>query len=179
MPNKTIYVADGDLPLYQRAQELAGGSLSAAITTALRRYVDQKDGQDEGFEEITVKVGIKGAQRKQRFVGLRLGEWNQNVGNRVEMFRIYRARSGRFVLHVERSEDWHYGSEYSDKRGGRQDWRTVLGIGIGDTRWGVIPAESRLEVFDTLDEMRDKIPTEYFELVTAAAAMPPVEDLDI
>ena len=31
VPNKTIYVSDGDLPLYQRAQELAGGNLSAAI----------------------------------------------------------------------------------------------------------------------------------------------------
>ena len=40
MPNKTIYVSDGDLPIYQRAQELAGGNLSSAITTALRRYVD-------------------------------------------------------------------------------------------------------------------------------------------
>jgi len=28
---RTIYVSDGDLPLYQRAQELAGGNLSSAI----------------------------------------------------------------------------------------------------------------------------------------------------
>ena len=41
MPNKTIYVSDGDLSLYQRAQELAGGNLSAAISAALRRFVDQ------------------------------------------------------------------------------------------------------------------------------------------
>lgn len=31
MPNKTIYVSDDDMPLYQRAQELAGGSLSSSI----------------------------------------------------------------------------------------------------------------------------------------------------
>ena len=29
VPNKTIYVSDGDLPIYQRAQELAGDNLSA------------------------------------------------------------------------------------------------------------------------------------------------------
>ena len=34
VPNKTIYVSDGDLPLYQRAQELAGGNLSSAISRA-------------------------------------------------------------------------------------------------------------------------------------------------
>ena len=34
MPNKTIYVADGDLPLFDRAQELTGGNLSATITRA-------------------------------------------------------------------------------------------------------------------------------------------------
>src|SRR6266581_2750040 len=54
VPNKTIYVSDGDLPLYQRAQELAGDNLSAAITAALRRYVDIEEGRREGFDEITV-----------------------------------------------------------------------------------------------------------------------------
>ena len=32
VPNKTIYVSDGDMPLFQRAQELASGNLSAAIS---------------------------------------------------------------------------------------------------------------------------------------------------
>jgi hypothetical protein len=40
VPNKTIYVSEGDLPVFQRAQELEGGNLSAAIAGALRRYVD-------------------------------------------------------------------------------------------------------------------------------------------
>ncbi len=34
MPNKTIYVSDADLPVFQRAQELTGGNLSAAISKA-------------------------------------------------------------------------------------------------------------------------------------------------
>ena len=38
MPNKTIYVSDDDLPLYKKAQELAG-NLSSAISIALRKYV--------------------------------------------------------------------------------------------------------------------------------------------
>src|SRR6187200_2304177 len=43
VPNRTIYVSDDDQPLYQRAQELAGGNLSGAISTALKRYVESED----------------------------------------------------------------------------------------------------------------------------------------
>ena len=52
VPNKTIYVSDGDLKVFQRAQELAGGNLSAAIANALRRYVDVQEGLKEGFAEF-------------------------------------------------------------------------------------------------------------------------------
>ena len=37
MPNKTIYIADQDLDLFERAQQRAGTSLSAIIVEALRR----------------------------------------------------------------------------------------------------------------------------------------------
>ena len=105
MPNKTIYVSDGDLPLYDRAQKLAGDNLSAAISAALRRYVDVEEGQREGFDEITVRVG-PGKGRKVRFTGVLLGEWVNSSFNRVETFRVYRSRMGKFVLHVERSPDY-------------------------------------------------------------------------
>src|SRR5215475_9437508 len=58
VPNKTIYVSDGDLPVFQRAQEIAGGNLSAAISNALKRYVDIAEGLQEGFDDVVVRVGI-------------------------------------------------------------------------------------------------------------------------
>ena len=87
MPNKTIYVSDGDLPLYRRAQELAGDNLSAAISAALRRYVDVEEGRREGFDEIIVRVG-PGKGRKVRFTGVLLGEWVNSSFSRVETFRV-------------------------------------------------------------------------------------------
>jgi hypothetical protein len=96
VPNKTIYVSDGDLSLYQRAQELAGGNLSAAISAALRRYVDVEEGRRTGFDEIVVRVG-PGKGRKVRFVGILLGEWLNTSFSRVETFRVYRGRTGKFV----------------------------------------------------------------------------------
>ena len=124
VPNKTIYVSDGDLPLYQRAQELAGGNLSAAIAAALRRYVDVEEGRREGFDEITVRVG-PGTGRKVRFTGVLLGEWVNTSTSRVETFRVYRGRTGKFVLHIERQPDY----TIVDAEGKPAGWRGYLGIG--------------------------------------------------
>ncbi len=60
VPNKTIYVSDGDLSLFQRAQELAGGNLSAAIAKALRRVIDTTVGLNVGCDVFTVRVGLGG-----------------------------------------------------------------------------------------------------------------------
>jgi hypothetical protein len=80
MPNKTIYVSDADLPVFQRAQELVGGNLSAAISKALRRLVEVEEGRLEGYEEITVRVGV-GATKLQRFQGVLLVDWNRTTGD--------------------------------------------------------------------------------------------------
>jgi len=172
MPNKTIYVSDDDLKLFQRAQELAG-SLSAAIVTALRRYVDTEEGRLEGYDEITVKVG-PGAGRKQRFVGVLLGEWGRTVAKRTEIFKVYRSRTGKFVVHTERSADW----AWSGSEGGwRENWRGHLGI--GDQHWGSTTGERSLQVADTIEDLRALIPKELYEMVATAARQPPIEDLDI
>jgi EXLDI family protein len=172
VPNKTIYVSDGDLPLYQRAQELAGGNLSAAISSALRRYVDMEDGRREGFDEITVRVGPK-AGRKVRFSGVLLGTWGNSTSGRAEIVNVYRSRSGKFVIHIQRTPDWT-ARDPDGKPGGWRSW-----LGLGDFSWVGSTGESTLEVVDTVDKLRGKIPPELFDLVAAAAQQPVVEDLDI
>ena len=172
MPNKTIYVSDGDLPIYERAQELAGNNLSAAIAAALRRYVDVEEGKREGFDEIIVRVGL-GKGRKVRFTGVLLGEWLNTSPSRVENFRVYRGRKGKFVLHVERSADY----TMVDAEGKPAGWRGYLGI--GNISYGGTPGESTLEVIGTLEELRDKIPPQLYDMVAGHAQRPAVEDLDI
>jgi EXLDI family protein len=172
VPNKTIYVSDGDLPLYQRAQELAGDNLSAAISAALRRYVDIEEGLREGFDEIIVRVGL-GKGRKVRFTGVLLGEWVTSSLNRVDAFRVYRGRKGKFVLHVERGPDY----TMVDADGKPAGWRGYLGI--GGVSYGNAPGESTLEVLATLEELRERIPPQLYDMVAGAAQRPPVEDLDI
>ena len=172
VPNKTIYVSDGDMPIYRRAQELAGDNLSAAISAALRRYVDVEEGRREGFDEIIVRVG-PGKGRKVRFTGVLLGEWVNSSFSRVETFRVYRGRTGKFVLHVERSPDY----TAVDAEGKPAGWRGYLGI--GNISYGNSPGESTLDVVATLEELRERIPPQLYDMVAGSAQQPAVEDLDI
>ena len=172
VPNKTIYVSDGDVPLYRRAQALAGGNLSAAISAALRRYVDVEEGRREGYDEIVVRVGA-GRGRKIRFTGILLGEWVNASFNRVESFRVYRSRKGNFVLHIERTPDY----TMLDAEGKSAGWRGYLGI--GNISYGNSPGESTLEVIATLEELHERIPTQLYDIVTGPAKQPALEDLDI
>jgi len=172
VPNKTIYVADGDLKLYRRAQELAGGNLSAAITGALRRYVDVQEGMREGFDDVVVRVGV-GSGRKVRFTGALVGEWVDSRSRTGDHYRVWRGRAGKYVVHMERNPDFWM----VDAEGRPAGWRGHLGI--GDVRYGSSPKESTLEVAATVDELREKVPPELFDMVTRAARQPTVEELDI
>ena len=172
MPNKTIYVSDGDLATFRRAQELAGDNLSAAIAAALRRYVEVEEGRREGFDEVIVRVG-PGKGRKVRFVGILIGEWVNSTSGRFETFRVYRGRSGKFVLHIERSADF----TMVDAEGKPAGWRGHLGI--SSVSYGSSPGDSTLEVVESLDELRERVPPQLYDMVAGAAPLPPVEDLDI
>src|SRR3954462_7998413 len=172
MPNKTIYVSDADLPVFQRAQELVGGNLSAAISRALHRLVEVEEGRLEGFEEITVGVGV-GAKKLQRFQGVLLAEWNRSTGGGEQHYRVYRTRTGRFAVHATHPKQWVH---VAGKDGQLTGWRKHF---AADQQYGETPAVSTLEVFETVEELRAAAPAELAALVEAYAAQPEVEDLDI
>jgi EXLDI family protein len=175
VPNKTIYVSEGDVPLFDRAQQLAGGNLSQAIAKALKRWVDAAEGLGEGYQDVHVRVGL-GNGRKVRFVAALVGEWRTaGVGDvmREERYRVYQGRTGKYVLHVER------GAGYSalNSEGKSAGWRGWMGV--GDVNYTELPKEATLEVLASIDELRDKVPAELFSMVERAARVPTVEDLDI
>jgi EXLDI family protein len=172
VPNKTIYVSNGDLPLYQRAQELAGDNLSAAISAALRRYVDIEDAKQMGYDEIKVRVGT-GKGRRVRFTAIFLGEWANTNNTGQERFRVWRGRTGKYVVHVERSP----GFTMVDQDGKSAGWRGYLGI--GNLSYGSSAAQATLEVVSSLDELRERIPPQLYDMVSRAPSEPEVEDLDV
>ena len=52
--NKTIYLKDGEGPLWERARELAGDKLSPVIVSALKQFVVVKEAESKGFQRIEV-----------------------------------------------------------------------------------------------------------------------------
>ncbi len=57
MPNKTIYVREADREVWEKAERLAGGSVSALITEALRRYVEETELKEQtGMETLEVEL---------------------------------------------------------------------------------------------------------------------------
>jgi EXLDI family protein len=172
MPNKTIYVSDADLPVFQRAQELTGGNLSSAISKALRRLVEVEEGRLQGFDEVTVRVGV-GGTKLQRFQGVLLADWNRTTSSGAEHYRVYRTRTGRFAVHVARPKGFVHSA---GKDGDLTGWRKHFSA---DQQWGEVPASAALTVFETFEELRAAVPAELAALVEVYATEPEVEDLDI
>jgi EXLDI family protein len=166
MPNKTIYVADTDLPLYEKAQALAGGNLSAAIANALKRYVSEAG---EESSEIVVTVTEDGAQTKKRFRGHLVVEQRVRTpdGARSASYRVYRTEKGRYAVWSRIEPDWS-GKQWQDWAG-YSDWQSEW--------WR---AESRLDVYETLDDLQGNIPDALYRKAQRWAETGSViEDLDI
>ncbi|MGH2515766.1 MAG: EXLDI protein [Ktedonobacterales bacterium] len=112
MPNKTIYVADADLAVFEHAQELAGENLSATIAQALRRFVEVVEARSRGLDLVTLKVGSKGMYTNKQFMGRELakqrnhGERQPGVPPRVTTSVVFQTAKGKFVLYVRTSPDW-------------------------------------------------------------------------
>ena len=121
---------------------------------------------EEGFDEIIVRVG-PGKGRKVRFAGVLLGEWVDTSLSRVETFRVYRGRTGKFVVHIERGPDF----TMVDERG--QAGRLArLPRHRRNVSYGTTPGESTLEVVESLDELRERIPPQLYDMVAGSAQQP-------
>ncbi len=164
MPNKTIYVADADMPIFERAQQLAGGNLSATIAQALRRFVEIAEAKEDDFEEITVRVGSV-AQVHKRFMGRLLteGHARELKGATRVTYRVYLTMRGKFALSVEDVADLS-GSEW---------WTYKLRNPRSEKVF-------RFDVFDTVEDLRGAVPQEVYVAAVQTLNNPDgIEILDI
>jgi EXLDI family protein len=199
VPNKTIYVSDDDLPLLERAQEVAGTNLSSAIVQALRRFVEVEEAKKGGLEEVTVTVGPPGGHRRKRFLGARLARWLQKsaTGKGTEVLSVYRTAGRRFALHTQTLPDWKFSwgdpgfmeglknHAESTQRGLLTALSKLAGINWDDLKsmgWSEPYKESSsysLMVLETLEDLKGRVPEELFTAVAQAMNLPDVEELDI
>ncbi|QBD80590.1 EXLDI protein [Ktedonosporobacter rubrisoli] len=168
MPNRTIYVADADVPLFEKAQSLVGGNLSAAIAEALRRFVREREQQVSGFEEVTVKLG-KNVHSYKRFQGRRLasGRMLEEDGTREVSYRIYQTPKNNLAVYVSNTPNWNYWTDRK-KRPGKNtpvNWDSEEWSDVDWSRWSGNDSEYRLEIFASLEELEHNVPDELYETV--------------
>jgi EXLDI family protein len=188
LPNKTIYVADDDLPLFERAQELAGANLSAAVVRALRRYIEVEEARQRGLDEITVIVNTEGAHRRKRFLGQRLVRWLQATpdGKGTEVLNVYLTAGNRYALHTRVIADWEVAWGDPDVTRHPKNWGIADGIIKRLSSWGYDDWDTykdagdySLQVFETLEAMKPHVSSALFTMVNQAMQGPEIEDIDI
>lgn len=190
MPNRTIYVADADVPIFEKAQQLAGGNLSAAIANALRYFVEKEEARQNGFQDITVKVGRGRPYLQKQFRGRQLAKRRLSIQNdaRLLTITVYQTAKGRFAVYTKNQPNWEGWSHRWSKRSGRGvaiDVDVDVDVDWSDWQqaqdwWSYYQQdEYRLDVYDTLDELKDNIPEEMYEAITRYLKGEDVEILDI
>ncbi len=189
MPNRTIYVADADMPIFEKAQQLAGDNLSATIVQALRRFVETEEAKVSGFEEITVGVGKGRPYLRKQFRGRLIAKRRLPVqdGTKWLVLVIYQTAKGRFALHTRYAANW---SGWSNKQGktnkfnkgyeGDLQWDWEWNWDMSSHDWSsAYEDDQRLEVYDTLDELKEQIPEELYEAIAQYLRGGDIEILDI
>jgi EXLDI family protein len=187
MPNKTIYVSDDDLPLFERAQELAGANLSSAIVRALRRFIELEEAKQKGFDEVTVIVNSEGAHRRKRFIGQRLVRWTQPTANGkgAVIINVYRTAGKRYVLHTRTLPEWELAWGDPELTMDPKQWGVGNGLLQKILSWGFdyeqfkTSGDYTFEVVETIEGLKQHVSSELYQAVSGALEGPEIEDLDI
>jgi EXLDI family protein len=193
MPNRTIYVADADLPIFEKAQKLAGDNLSSTIVQALRRFVEAEEARTSGFEEITVKVGKGQPYMHKQFQGRLLAKRRLSIqgGSRLLALSVYQTAKGRFAVHSRNTPNWSSWTSKTRKSGhsraqswSNADWNVDWNVDWSnwdDYDWSAYyqDNELRLDVYDTLEDLKENIPEELYIAITQFLTGGEIEILDI
>jgi len=154
MPNKTIYVREGDRELWERAEKMAGGSLSGLLAEALRRYIAEREstGNDDA-DEIIVEIESRGRMLKKRFYGRWLVDPSEEIrtgepGHDAAMaWGVAVSRMGKIVVYTYHVND-------------------------GSKRW--------LDYYDSLDEAeKDVLPADIAGMAADELGIDHIQDLRI
>lgn len=120
MPQTTIYIKEEDLPVFERAKQIAGEeSLSSVIAQAVRQFVTTHETREKGYEEIKLLVGREDMERTKRFVGRFLAEEEVYVGktndrrDRRWKLTAYETAKGKIVIFAKYITLWQHEMSHS------------------------------------------------------------------
>jgi hypothetical protein len=120
--NKTVYLRDSEVPIWEKARELSGDKLSPIIVSALRQFVKEKDAQPNGYERILLQFNDAldhNLPKKKAFYG----RWLIDLSKPLQLpdeqnyeFDIYSvaetARGGVVVYKHTASQEWMSGHKF-------------------------------------------------------------------
>jgi len=186
VPNKTIYVSDDDLPLFERAQELSGSNLSSAIVRALRRFIEIEEARHRELDEITVIVNTDGAHRRKRFLGQRLARRLEKIpkGKGTEIQNVYRTAGKRYALHTRTMTDWELSWGDPEQVGDPNNWGIGSNLLQKIMSWGYDwetfkeSGDYSLQVFETLEDLKAHVSNDFCKVVSLAMDGPDIEELN-
>lgn len=140
MPNKMIYVSEADLPIFERAQQLAGSSLSAVIARALRLFVQAEEARARQPQAPTTEAASTREFMRRSFRGRRLArQTTHTADDRLVNQIVSQNARGKLVLYTKEVPHW---SSYN-----QDDWTT----------WDWDAQDYRLETYDTLAALKPHI----------------------
>ena len=169
MPNKTIYVSEADLRLFDEAKDLAGEALSSVISRALREYVSRNQKKAAGMKEVSLMVGKAHAESEKRFVGQVVGSWQGFSTDRQWWMKatMYRTQKGNWAVHLTTVVK---ASLLTDKKAWKESGDYLINA-----------HQSELIVGKETKDFAKKLPTDLFATLTHLMEKDekPVEYLDI
>lgn len=169
MPNKTIYVSEEDISLFEEAKNIAGEGLSSVISKALKEFVSRSKKRQDGVREISVMVGPKSSEREQRFLGKEVGKWT-GFDNGKEWYlsaKIYITQKNNWAVYLTTI---CRASLLTDKKSWKENGEYLIN-----------PKKSELLVAKTFNDLQTKVPQDLYTTVESIAEKEtnPVEYLDI
>lgn len=108
MANKTIYIPDDEVEIYERCKAIAGKSLSSVILNALKLYLAQKDAEEKGMEKYDLWVGVEDLHdyvadyrgKRIKFVALELAQHKDDDEAEALTMRLFKTAKGKYLLHT-------------------------------------------------------------------------------
>lgn len=164
MPNKTIYVPDADLQVFDQAQKVSGNNLSATIVQALRFFI--KIGEGKGFEQVEISEGENGFYKRKRFIGRELASASvfDDAAALSTNYVVYETAHGRYAVLV--TEEKKIPLEQSIER---ELEKRIMERLAGDNRGSLqipkeqdVPDVRRLEVYHSIDTLAGHVPSDLY-----------------
>ncbi|GGH84524.1 EXLDI family protein [Pullulanibacillus pueri] len=180
MPNKTIYVAEGDLEVFEEAQKRAGSNLSATIAAALKQFIKTSEAKQEGFQEITIKLGEDGTYSYKRFLGRELGR-SQTIDDDREtahVYIVYKTVKQNYALYTkEIHRSIHELMRLETERKLAEKYN--LERESDEEALWIQPNRYTLDVYHTFEELKEHLPVKLFNTLSRQQGQSDDDFLDI